>query len=352
MRLDGDKVIIVFRVDASTQIGTGHMMRCLALASRMKKKYSADIIFLSRDLPGNINDRVEANGYRLLVLPRRTPNEKLKGYAAWLTVPQSQDAAESIEVLGNIGQIDRLVVDSYAIDETWEKCLRPWVGEIFVVDDLANRRHDCDILLDHGFLPGKEESYRKLVPEGCQLMLGVKYALIRDEFILARASLPPMKKNIRNILIFYGGADVTNETEKAIDALINLNLSGVDVEVIVGKSNPHKASVKQKCANYDFVHFHEQVSNMAWYMSNADILLCAGGTTLLEAWHLGLPTIVTAVAENQRIGCEYCAKMDLMDYLGFYDSVEVPNIIQAVQGMSYSRRCAIKEKCELLLNDD
>lgn len=340
---------VVFRVDSSAKIGSGHLMRCLTLASRLRVRDFVDIFFVSRDLKGNLNDKVTEAGYHLIVLPERAVDKSLTGYAAWLTVTQEQDAVETIAALGCIGAVERLVIDSYAIDETWEKMLRSYVREIFVVDDLANRRHDCDILLDYGLSPGKEEKYKRLVPDGCRLLIGVRYALVRDEFLVARKNLRPFKEVVKNILIFYGGADVTNETQKAIDVLTQMSVPGLKVEVIVGSSNPHKESIKKFCACFEFIYYYEQVSNMAEFMSRADVLICAGGTTLLEAMYLQLPAIVTAVAENQREAAEYGASLGLIEYLGFYDQVSNLDIAQALQRLTLKKRSEIADKCEEIL---
>ncbi|MBR3721493.1 MAG: UDP-2,4-diacetamido-2,4,6-trideoxy-beta-L-altropyranose hydrolase [Selenomonadaceae bacterium] len=341
----------VFRADASIHIGSGHVMRCLTFAARMNHFKPAEIYFVSRDLPGNLNDKIVDAGYHLLVLPRQEPKESLTGYAAWLTVLKEQDATETIDVLKRIGTVDRLVIDSYAIDETWERMLRPYVGEIFVIDDLANRRHDCDVLLDYGLLPDKEEKYRQLVPKHCRLLLGVKYAPFRSEFIEAQKTLSPPKANIKNILIFYGGADATNETQKALDALRQISMSDLQAQVIVGSSNPHKESIKKYCAGHNRLNCHEQVGNMAEFMSLADVFICAGGTTLMEAWYMRLPTIVTVVAENQRVSSEYAASSGLIEYLGYYDEVSAADIARALQGMTLQKRQGFARRCEELFGE-
>lgn len=320
----------VIRVDSSSQIGSGHLMRCLTLAGQLKKQ-GAEVAFICRDLEGNLTELVKKQGYELHLLPRAENDDTLIGYAAWLTVSQQRDAEETIAIIQKFSVVNRLVIDSYAIDETWEKLLRSYVQEIFVIDDLANRRHDCDVLLDQNYYLDKEHRYDGLVPESCKLLLGPEHALLREEFYEAKKHLRKRDGSIHNILVFYGGSDLTDETTKAIHALIELNLSGVTADVIVGASNRKKDRIRELCSQHEFLRYHEQVSNMAEFMNNADLMLGAGGTTTWERWFLQLPAIVTAIAENQLKVCEDCAKSGMIDdYLGYYSDVSQDAVKKAV----------------------
>ena len=321
--------IAVIRADASEQIGSGHLMRCLTLADQMRRE-GTEVHFICRDLVGNLNHLVHEQGFPLHVLPRHADDPSLSGYAAWLTVAQETDARETGEVLRTLAPIMRLVVDSYALDEVWERIVRPLVSEIFVIDDLANRRHDCDILLDQNFYRAMQHRYDGLVPPSCKLLLGPSYALLREEFYAAKKKLRQRDGHLRRILVFYGGSDITHETEKAVRALLHLSLSAVDVDVIIGGSNAHRMQIEELCAPHDFLHTYCAVSNMAEFMANADLCLGAGGTTTWERGFLGLPAIVTAIAENQLEICRDCADAGLIYYLGRWDEVTENDIASAV----------------------
>lgn len=319
---------IVVRVDSSSQIGSGHLMRCLTLAER-KRKAGNQVTFVCRDLRGNISHLILERGFKLHLLPRYEDKD-LTGYAKWLTVSQEQDAQETIAVINNLGKVDLLVVDSYAIDCTWERRLRPYVHEIMVIDDLANRRHDCDVLLDQNFYMNKEIRYQGLVPAHCELLLGPKHALLREEFSLARKDMQLRDGSLRNILVFYGGVDATDETTKAVKALAKMNFPQVEVTVVVGASNRRKEEIASLCRQAGFSYLC-QVNNMAELMAGTDLMLGAGGTTTWERCYLGLPAIVTAIAENQWQICEDCAQAGLIYYLGHYDEVAEADICSAVK---------------------
>ncbi len=311
-------------------------MRCLTLA----RYYCIDgqnVTFICRNLLGNMNDLAREQGFELKILPVADPNDYLTGYGKWLTVTQEQDAAETIEIVRKMDKAERLVVDSYAIDCTWEKMLRPYVGEIMVIDDLANRQHDCDVLLDQNFYLHKEMRYQGLVPAHCRMLLGPEYALLREEFYRVKAQMRERDGRLRNIVVFYGGVDATDETSKAIDDLLVLRQLGglikVKVTVVVGAGNGRKEAIAKRCTEVGFTYLC-QVSNMAELMAEADLMLGAGGSTTWERCYLQLPAIVTAVAENQFQICEDCAAAGLIYYLGHWDQVKQGDICRAIKEMS------------------
>ncbi len=337
-------MLAVIRTDASTSIGSGHVMRCLTLAHRLKKEKNAKVVFVMRDLPGNLIDVVEKQGFEVLKLPPANQKYSLNGYGLWLTVPMEVDAQQTIEVLQHYLQehgcdvVNRLIVDSYALDEQWERMLHPYCKEIMVIDDLANRRHECDILLDQNFYLNKDVRYAGLVPEHCKMLLGPEHALLREEFYEAKKHLRKRDGNIKNILVFYGGSDLTNETEKAIKALVQLHDEGYNftADIITGVSNSRREKIEKICSKYRFLQYYCQVSNMAEFMNKADLMLGAGGSTTWERLYMELPALVTAVAENQIQGCRDCSQAGLIYYLGESEKVTVDVIVNALFAQLYN----------------
>lgn len=336
--------LVFIRADASSLIGSGHVMRCLTLAQRLHKEENAKVVFIMRRLSGNLIDLVQKHGFDVLVLPPADQDYELEDYGLWLTVPMEVDAQQTIKVLQHYLQehgcdvVDRLIVDSYALNEQWELMLRPYCREIMVIDDLANRRHDCDILLDQNFYLNKEVRYAGLVPEHCKMLLGPEHALLREEFYEAKKNLRKRDGNIKNILVFYGGSDLTNETEKAIKALVQLHDEGYSftADIITGVSNFRREKIEKICSKYHFFHYYCQVSNMAEFMNKADLMLGAGGSTTWERLYMELPALVTAVAENQIQGCEDCSQAGLIDYLGESEKVTVDVIVNALLAQLYN----------------
>ncbi len=308
-------------------------MRCLTLAQRYHKE-GHRISFVCRDLEGNLSGLVEKLEFHLYMLPAARKDETLTDYGKWLTVTQEQDAFETAALIQQIGITDCLVVDSYAIDEVWEKIVRPYTNEIFVIDDLANRKHDCDILLDQNYYLNKELRYEGLVSPYCQLLLGPEHALLREEFYRAKEKMKPRDGKLHNILVFYGGVDATDETSKTIEALSMLKSNGelqdVSITVVVGGSNSRKEPIFNLCQKEGFEYLC-QIENMAELMAEADLMLGAGGATTWERCFLSLPSIVTAVAENQFEICDDCATAGIIYYLGHWNKVKIDDICKAVR---------------------
>lgn len=332
---------IVFRVDSSTQIGSGHLMRSLTLANRLKEKVK--IVFISRDLIGNLHDLIGKNNFQYFALPRMNVDESLVGYEKWLTVKQIADADQTQKLIRSLGKVDCLIIDSYAIDVTWEKIIRPYVNKIMVIDDLANRKHDCDILLDQNFYINLDSRYDGLVPSGCKMLLGSQYVLLREEFYEARKNMRTRNGIIKNILVFFGGSDPTNETGKALKAIVELNRPDIIVNVVVGGSNPHKKEIEDFCQNHLNMRYHCQVDCIAKLMAEADLAIGAGGTTTWERCFLGLPAIVIAVAENQVTICEDCARAGYIYYLGKNIDIDEKKIYTTLTKLIKEKRQGLRQ---------
>lgn len=306
---------VVFRVDSSIYMGIGHLMRCLSLAGELRAK---DILvkFICSNLPGNQAGILEKNGYTVHLLPYN---------ASQTEVQQTINTVEQ-----EVCKVDWIIIDHYAIDEPWEKQLRPYIKRIMVIDDLANRRHDCDLLLDQNYYDNMKSRYEGLVSNHCRKLLGPKYALLRPEFLWERKNLRTRDGLIRRILIFYGGTDPGNETEKALKAIRKLNLPGVAIDVVVGSTNPNRVRIGELCSSIPGVSFYCQVDNMAQLTANADLALCAGGSATHERCMLGLPSIVTIIADNQLETTAVLDKAGAVRSIGLSRDVTVKKIADAV----------------------
>jgi len=214
---------IFVRADASVQIGTGHVMRCLTLADELRGR-DAEIVFVCREFAGNLCGYIEEKGYVVHRLPVSDAPDQGVGadlkHAAWLGADWQTDGGQVEEIIKRLAApLDWLIVDHYALDERWEEYLRPYVKKIMVIDDLADRAHDCDLLLDQNFYENLESRYDGLVSAWCKKLLGPKYALLRPEFREARKNLRKRDGHVKRIMIFFGGSDPANETTKALEAI-------------------------------------------------------------------------------------------------------------------------------------
>jgi len=289
---------IAFRTDASSQIGTGHFMRCLTLADELKNK-GARIRFISRNLPAHLCDMLDAKGMEYVPLSVDVVQEQSDdlAHSNWLGTSQVQDVKATIQVLAD-HLWDWVVVDHYALDKRWESEVRVRAKQLMVIDDLADRRHDCDVLLDQNFYAGMLTRYSGKVPMHCQLMTGPRYALLSKEFRKLREQIKPHTGEVKRILVFFGGVDADNYTSQAIGALSAMNIA-LHVDVVIGKQHPNRDQVQNACIAHGY-GCHLQTTRMAELMAEADLTIGSGGTAMWERCCLGLPAISFCVAENQR----------------------------------------------------
>lgn len=313
-----DGLKVVFRVDSSLEIGSGHVMRCLTLA-QMLKETGADVKFICRKHKGNLIDKIRSSGFVVheLVVSEEIKVDTKLVYSHWLGATQQQDTDACIDIFKS-KKIDWLIVDHYALDELWQKRLKPYCEKLMVIDDLADRKHQCDILLDQTF-GRQQEDYSELTPKNCQLLLGSKYALLRPEFAkwrsysLERRSKPQFKQ----LLLTMGGADVDNVTENVLDELKMCNLpNDMNITIVMGGSALHLESVKLKANTLSCkTEVKVDVGNMAEIMANSDIAIGASGSTTWERCCLGLPTIQIVIAKNQITIAKFLAEHGAIKFL-------------------------------------
>ncbi|WP_288365281.1 UDP-2,4-diacetamido-2,4,6-trideoxy-beta-L-altropyranose hydrolase [uncultured Marinobacter sp.] len=308
---------IAFRADASIQIGTGHVMRCLTLAEALRSQ-GHECTFICRDHPGNLGALIAERGFQLSLLSQadlaewsiESESDTALAHADWLGVPWQQDAEQTLEAL-NGPIIDWLVVDHYALDARWERRVSKRVGEVMVIDDIADRPHECKLLLDQNL--GREaQDYDGLLPEACIRLVGPRYALLRPEFAelrersLERRRTPELKR----ILITLGGVDQDNVTGQVLDVLSKSQLSPeTELDVVMGASAPALDEVRQQAQVLPFrVSVSVGVTDMAERMCLADFCIGATGSTTWERCCLGVPTMTMVLAENQKHAAEAIAR--------------------------------------------
>ena len=294
---------VVFRVDASLQIGSGHVMRCLTLADALKA-LGAQCEFVCREHPGQLFDLIDRRGYSVHALPLEQTcplGEEGPIHAPWLGATQKQDVEACKGILQRV-QPDWLVVDHYGLDSRWERALKPFCRNIMVIDDLADRPHYCDLLLDQN-LGRRVSDYLELVPAGCSVLAGPQYALLRPEFAALREySLKRRKEpQLRNILITMGGVDQRNATSQVLEVLKQCPLpEECRVTVVMGSNAPWLEKVRLIAAEMPWpAEVVVNVSDMAERMADCDLAIGAAGSTSWERCCLGVPALIVILADNQ-----------------------------------------------------
>tara|TARA_B100000686_G_scaffold354772_1_gene467102 strand:- start:2277 stop:3368 length:1092 start_codon:yes stop_codon:yes gene_type:complete len=320
------------RTDASVIMGAGHVARCLTLANALRCN-GFDVDFICRAHEGNLNNLISSNGFLVHQLPRllstsnvETPRHHGINYPDWLGVSQEKDADETIAALGGT-RTDWIIVDHYGLDHQWETKMREHTLRILVIDDLANRFHDCDILLDQNLYSDQYERYRNLTISPCEKLLGPEYALLHPSFRAMRKQHISRTGPAKRILVSFGGADITNATALVLEALSDPPLSGLALDVVIGITNPHRNHLENIVNSRKNATLHIQTQNMATLMSHADLSIGAGGTTIWERLCLNLFTFTIATAPNQILPLEELRKRNLINHLGSLATVD-PVIIK------------------------
>jgi UDP-2,4-diacetamido-2,4,6-trideoxy-beta-L-altropyranose hydrolase len=328
---------ILFRCDASLSIGSGHVMRCRTLARELQRR-GATATFLCRRQPGDLISLVEQE-FPVLALPEQllAACEGLEGrelYGAWLGCSQDVDATQCLEVLGQAGitSASWLVADHYGLDARWEAQLLAGLAsgdappKLLVIDDLADRPHQADLLLDQNFFGGDtEQRYQGLVPPQCCQLLGPHYALLGPEYARLHSLVPP-RTELRRVLVFFGGGDPANLTGRALEALLDPALAHLAVDVVLGRHSPHGQTVAELVARRPDTTLHAALPTLAGLIARADLAIGAGGTTTWERACLGLPSLVVVIAANQRPTAQSLGEAGYLHLLGDWVSVTVEQI--------------------------
>ena len=299
---------IAIRADASLAIGTGHVMRCATLGQALRIA-GHSVQMICRDLPGQMVARLAEMGFETTTLPAPAasfqPGAEGPAHAAWAMVPWQTDAAETRAALHP--GTDWLIVDHYAFDHRWQTALRHVAHHIMVIDDLADRAHDCDLLLDAN--AGRiAADYDGLLPLHAERLISPHHALLRPEFALARDASRTRRQAaghaLRHALIFMGGADLPDATGAILRHLSRIpDLPLTALTVVMGTQAPALARVRAQAAGMPIpTQVLTNVADMAALMAQADLAIGAAGGTAWERCASGLPTLLVTLADNQRGG--------------------------------------------------
>ena len=289
----------VFRTDASPEIGGGHVRRCLVLADALAE-IGWDLSFVCSAEAENVVSALRQRTYPRIDVAR------------FDSAPFDADLA---------------VVDDYRLDASFERGCRQWAKRILVIDDLANRPHDCDVLLDQS--PGRSaKDYAAFVPQACELLLGPSYALLDPRFRRARRRAGG---KVGRLFVNFGTTDMANATVAALEALERAKLDAA-VDVVLGGSAPHLGELRARIRAAKIpVSLHLDVDDMAALMQEADLAIGAGGVGALERCAIGLPSLILTVAENQIANARALAAAGAADYVGPLGNNTVADLASALQ---------------------
>lgn len=276
--------MIVFRTDASLNVGYGHVMRCLALADAFKLLGKESCFIFSHNGDALSKEVVErGHKYRILA----------SSLCSTFDYIEQADASATLSILSR--PISLVVVDHYQLNEAWEQIISASGTPILAIDDIF-RQHCSQFLLDQNILES-QSPYAGNVPAECVSFLGPRYSLLSASFQHLRNNVKTRYK-LEKIIIFFGGTDPDNDTEKALLGVLTTN-KNFKIDIVIGSNNPHRHRLLQLCSSADCT-LHIQTPYMANLMLDADLAIGAGGSASWERCCMGLPALISIQADNQR----------------------------------------------------
>jgi UDP-2,4-diacetamido-2,4,6-trideoxy-beta-L-altropyranose hydrolase len=279
--------LAVFRADAGADIGGGHVMRCLTLAYALRDHGWACAFAVNAEAPKTVPALADP-GFQVVVVDDGA--ERQARSAEWLLAALER-------------RPELLVVDSYTLDARYERAARNHGIRVLTIDDLADRPHDCDLLLDQT-LARDASAYAGLVPAGARVLLGPRYALLRLAFRERRDAALAERAGragvLRRVLAAGGATDPAGIGLQALSAVARTGLE-LDLDIVVGGSCPDLPALRRGVADQPRAALHVDVDAPAYagLLSRADVCIGAGGTGSWERCCLGLPTLACVVAANQ-----------------------------------------------------
>ena len=320
---------IAFRVDSSSKIGIGHLIRCRSLAIHLKKQ-DHQITFFCKNHFGNSNYLIKNEGFQLIEL-KAGKNKNLKNsYGNWLGSSQIEDASQVINSSNK--DFHWIIVDHYGITKKWHKIIKGKIKNILVIDDIASRSYDCNMILNQNFNLNYRKLYQGKVSKETKLFLGPQYTILDPDYIKIKKN-----KNIKNtvtksVFVYFGGEDHFNLSKITVLALGMKEIRHLKIKMVLPqkvneRTKTNLISISKKRGKVELI---SPKRSLADTMSGCDIAIGAGGSTLWERIHLELPSIIISTAKNQEIACKSLANKKIIDYLGNAENINKDKISDAV----------------------
>ena len=319
--------LLFIRADATSEIGTGHLMRSLALADSWRDR-SGEVVFVSCCQSRYLHQRMAAIARQVVTIDRFHPD--------------AGDWDKTSQMLGAYGDA-WVVLDGYHFDGEYHKKIRALGKRLLVIDDTAHLDHyEADIVLNQNI---NAESLMYSTASFTRLLLGTRFILLRNEFVKRFSRKRKFPRVARRLLVTLGGGDPDNMTLKVMQALEKINIDGFEALIIVGSTNPHLQQIQRESSRFKVsMQVLDNVQNMAEAMAWADFAVSAGGTTCWELAYMGVPALAITMADNQIAVVEGLEKAGVVVNLGWHHDLSPDKILRDVQklAMAADKRAQMK----------
>jgi UDP-2,4-diacetamido-2,4,6-trideoxy-beta-L-altropyranose hydrolase len=342
---------VAFRVDSSAFIGSGHLIRCLSIASSLLER-GARIHIISSDNHDNLLSSLGADYQNILIpssLRRADTRKEFEdfSYSDWIDCSQIEDASKVISAYknNNISAPDWIVVDHYALSSEWSDYIKKNNDfksvKLCFLDDLCNRKHNADIIVDANY-HGKEthSRYDGLVAGKTVRLLGPSYALMNKHFA-ASSRESKRREGFNSVLVYFGSADLYNMTKEIVSVFLSKEFNDLSIHVVLGLHNACESIIREKLRGHKNYICHSYVNNMAALMSECDLAIGAGGSTTWERIVMHLPSIVYSLAHNQESFLSTLEQDGYITYLGHASNYNQRQFLATLRKIrsSYSNYC-------------
>jgi len=328
---------LMIRSDASPEIGTGHIMRCLALAEAWQDTGGEVVFILAYDTPA-MEARLKKEGFRILHISQKSG-----------TIGDADETA----LIAHEHGADWIVVDGYHFGAEYQKTIKDAGLCLLFIDDYGHANHYfADIVLNQNIYA--DMSFYQHYEPYTRFLLGMKYVLLRKEFLQWSGWHRDIPEAARKILVTLGGSDPDNVTLKITEAVKTVDLDGLEVVVVVGGTNLHFDLIHETVKDLSNFTLIKNAENMPELMAWADIAITAGGSTCWELAFMGVPCIIITLAENQKLISKHISQKISCINLGSYEEISIEKLYNAIYLLlsSFEKRLEISQKAQRLVDGE
>jgi UDP-2,4-diacetamido-2,4,6-trideoxy-beta-L-altropyranose hydrolase len=318
-RLQNNSTALLIRADANPTIGTGHIMRCLALAQSWQDSYGR-VTFLMAPGSPSLEQRISSEGMNVVSITEQPGSEN--------------DAKITADIAKKI-KSSWVIVDGYQFDGEYQKILKKQNCKFLFIDDYGHANHYyADLVLNQN-ISADRSLYTNSEPY-TRFLLGSRFVLLRREFLKWAGHQREIAPVARKVLLTLGGSDPDNITLKMIEILKKINIDGLELIVVAGGLNPNFVTLEQSVKNYPLFSIKRNVENMPELMAWADVAISAGGSTCWELAFSGLPGILIILSRDQELNVSGLSKQGAAISIDRPGEINSESIIDAISGLIYS----------------